>query len=208
MQFPLHDLINAHHTTRGNVDGGFSSFHKLQRIDLIGHCPQFERAVMSVRPPPNLKALSFQAEGLFPPHVNIHTDLPAQQDTDDTNLLSLLPFLNAPSASVPPKLENIHLICEHSFYQVVLLPGLMQRLLRGAAKAVRKLGNGSAVLMVSSMQTGRYYPPFLYGEPVPTAELMYDGGTDRFGEKYLPREEGEDSSDWEETEDEGYEGPT
>jgi hypothetical protein len=167
------------------VDAGFADFRRLENITCIGSCVGFERAVLSTSSPPNLRTLVYQSDNpITLPHRS-SKDRPAE----DSYLQSLLPFLRAPSASIPASLEDLHVVYQRNHMQPVYLTSEKREHIRRVSKVLSKAHNIN--LMITSHTFGSYFPPLLYGEPEPTKRLVYDGSLDRFG-----RGDGERDNDW------------
>ena len=151
------------------VDGGFADFHKLEKVTLMGECPNFERALLTSRHPPNLRELRFEAEN---PLLALHRRHAQNLNGEDDNVLDFIPFLRAPSASIPPTLKTLNLLYEYSTYG-----GGLSHSRRSAIKAAAKRTFESlkVTLNVKYRERGHYYPPFLFGEPTPAEGMIYDG---------------------------------
>lgn len=156
------------------VDAGFADFHRLESVTCIGACSQFEQAVLSTQSPPNLRTLVYQAEN------PITTLRASSRDTvlNDSSLATYLPFLRAPSASVPACLETLHIVYQSRYRQPLRLSDYMREHIQRLAKALSKVHGAS--LTVAETTFGRYFPPFLYGEPTPKERAIYEGASDEF----------------------------
>ncbi|PPJ54831.1 hypothetical protein CBER1_08428 [Cercospora berteroae] len=144
---------------RSAVDAGFVGFHLLEEVTLHGRCPNFERAVLSSRAPPTLKVLTYQIDQMFwPPYLDSSADAP----------LATIPFIRAPSSSVPPSLKTLRIIGH-----IQDLTTAMKGQIEGAARGMKKMG----INFELHFETwSSYFPPYLYGEPLPTTTSVYDGG--------------------------------
>lgn len=151
------------------VDAGFSDFQKLESITLVGHCPNFERAVMSSRSPPHLKRLSFKGDNAFCMPNSAAQVPPTAFDMDP---LHMTPFLRAPSSSVPPNLHELNVTYQNPSLRARDLTLGMRDFISTAAKATRQMG---IRLKVHSLERQAYFPPYLYGEPLPKELLVFDG---------------------------------
>jgi hypothetical protein len=157
-----HDLLES----RTPEDAGFADFCNLESVSLVGICPNFERAVLTSRAPPNLKNLTFQARyALNLPLI----DHPSANE----NICAVIPFLRAPSSSVPPTLKNIDLIWQDPPKTRSKLPKAVRTFVELSAEATKKMG---IKLRVLSLDRSNYFPPFLYGEPVPQLRKIFDEG--------------------------------
>lgn len=98
--------------------------------------------------------------------------------------MTFIPFLRAPSASIPPTLRIFNIVCEYGLHEEsnLVSKGTLQATIRNAAKAVTKT-HGGVKMNVRHHDRGHYFPPFLYGEPQPKERLIYDGVKDRFVEE-------------------------
>lgn len=177
-------------------DAGFADFNKLTKVTLVGHCPNFERALMTSCSPPTLETLEFKA---LSPFRREHGS--ASED----KAIPIIPFLRAPSCSVPATLRNIDIAFGSTVYDADgdILPSMTKNLIEVTAKAARPMG---VKLRFFFKPRTHYFPPYLYGEPVPVETLVYDEGF----VNELPRpldsvsdNEGseEDSSEWEDESD-------
>ncbi|KAF2211345.1 hypothetical protein CERZMDRAFT_98655 [Cercospora zeae-maydis SCOH1-5] len=142
-----------------HVDAGFAAFPLLEHVTLHGKCPNFERAVMSSRSPPNLKSLTYQIDQIFwPPYMDRSLDSP----------LNPIPFIRAPSSSVPKSLTSLRIIGQPQDFTTP-----MKHQVEAAARSMKEMGIHLEFLFEN---WSPYYPPYLYGEPVPTTFTIYDGG--------------------------------
>ncbi len=157
------------------VDAGFADFNALESVTAVGSCAPFERAVMSSKSPPNLRSLHFESEKPF--SKALHTDR-SVSSTSDSDVLASLPFLRAPSATLPGSLQELSIIELHYIMLSSEMPVAKRRHIVAVARALKKAHN--ATLMVKTKFFGSYYPPILHGEPNPFEEIVYDGFTDRF----------------------------
>lgn len=143
---------------RSPVDAGFAEFHSLESVTLCGQCPNFERAVMSSRSPPELKTLLFHTDEIFwSPYA----------DGIPESILNSIPFLRAPSCSVPPTLSTLQIIGREQDFTTA-----MKRTIAHAAKETQKMG---VSLEVQLQTRSSYFPPYLYGEPLPKTTTVFAG---------------------------------
>ncbi|EME81300.1 uncharacterized protein MYCFIDRAFT_88010 [Pseudocercospora fijiensis CIRAD86] len=147
---------------KGPTDAGFADFHCLESVTLIGYCPNFERAIMSSRSPPILKNLTFKSDNAFRPG--------SYGEAEST--FSMIPFLRAPSSSVPPTLANLNVVYHNPPLSPQDLTPSTRIFIETAAKATGKVGINLRVL---SEDRTNYFPPYLYGEPTPEEHVVYDG---------------------------------
>ncbi|KAF7197497.1 hypothetical protein HII31_01307 [Pseudocercospora fuligena] len=147
---------------KGPTDAGFADFQCLEVVTLIGHCPNFERAIMSSRSPPILKSLTFKSENVFRPG--------SYGEAEST--FSMIPFLRAPSSSVPSTLKSIDVVYHNPPLSPQALTPSTRKFIETAAKATGKAG---IKLRVLSEDRTNYFPPYLYGEPTPEEHVVYDG---------------------------------
>ncbi|EME42774.1 hypothetical protein DOTSEDRAFT_90064 [Dothistroma septosporum NZE10] len=151
---------------KNTVDAGFADFAALEEVTLLGQCPDFERAMMTSRSPPNLKSLTFKAKDAFRQEIGTHS----QSDSP----LALVPFLRAPSCSIPDALERLN-VAYHDSSPLGAnrkLSETTKRIIRKAANATKEIG---IELTVSYVDRRNYYPPYLWGEPAPTETTMFTG---------------------------------
>ncbi|KAM3414338.1 hypothetical protein BST61_g10985 [Cercospora zeina] len=142
------------------VDPGLNAdYHVLEHVTLHGRCFNFERAVMSSRSPPILKSLTYQVDEIF---------WPLRIDLSPDPILLTIPFIRAPSSSVPKSLTTLRIIS-----QPQNLTTMMTSQVDATARNLKRMGINLECLY-EPLST--YYPPYLYGEPVPTAVTVYDGG--------------------------------
>ncbi|KAK5175450.1 uncharacterized protein LTR77_000589 [Saxophila tyrrhenica] len=163
---------------QAGVDAGFADFHALESITSSGANFTFERAVLSSAPPPNLKVLTYQAENaITSPHgSSLQTN--ADETEMNNRLVALLPFLRAPSASVPASLERLNIVYQRRVQAPVVFTDDKQAHIEKTAKALKAVHG--AVLMVGFKGFGQYYPPFLYGEDEPKEKMIFDGESGTF----------------------------
>lgn len=158
-------------TSASDSDGGLSEFQSLEEITLVGYCPTFERCVVSMRSPPNLKRLALRAERPWFNHRILIKD-------GDTRPISNIPFLRAPSASLPKSLKQLDVTYNDlrgvSIEEFVRLGGHVA-LFRDICRAASKFGIALRIFATQSESDLRYYPPFLYGEKEPQDVLISDG---------------------------------
>lgn len=163
-------LVQNSISTSGS-DGGLSKFLSLEEVTLVGYCPTFERCVVSMRSPPNLKRLALRAERPWFNHRILLTD-------DDSRPISNIPFLRAPSASLPKSLKQLDVTYNDlrgvSIEEFVRLGGHVS-LFQEIHKAASKAGVALRIFATQSESDLRYYPPFLYGEKEPPDVLISDG---------------------------------
>ncbi|KAF2160571.1 hypothetical protein M409DRAFT_70325 [Zasmidium cellare ATCC 36951] len=147
------------------IDAGFTDFNKLTKVSLIGHCPNFERALMTSCSPPILKTLEFKALTPFRRELG---------STAEDHAIGIVPFLRAPSASVPSTLKNIDISFGSTAYDADgnILPSQTKNLIEVTSKATRSMG---VHLRFFFKPRSHYFPPYLYGEPTPVETLVYDG---------------------------------
>lgn len=143
------------------TDAGFVDFGNLESVTLIGICPTFERAVMSSRSPPSLKSLTYRCENIFQPLPNGISETP----------FAAIPFLRAPSSSVPSTLAKIDVICDNIPLTPATLSTQTRDYIRTAARETSKAG---IHLRVFTQGATTYYPPYLFREPRPLDHLVYD----------------------------------
>lgn len=156
------------------VDGGFSDFTQLEEVTLIGHCPAFERCMMSTTSPPNLKLLASKVDRPFlDPFTSSHAP-------DEPSVVSQIPFLRAPSASVPETLKTLNITYTniHSIPGVdLMIPGSKERVrISNAADATSRMDVSLRVFLTWRGGTAWYYPPYLYGEQEPLDGLVFENG--------------------------------
>lgn len=138
------------------VDGAFAEFFALEKIKLIGQCPNFERAVFSSRAPPKLKVL---AASCYRPLRGVETASDAQ------HALDFAPFFRAPSCSKPDGLERLELTHTDRSHQD-----------RDSYLALaRELNDVGVELLVYAEKITTFFPPYLDGEPRPEVNLYFDG---------------------------------
>lgn len=140
------------------TDAGFAEFHSLESVTLCGQCPNFERAVMSSQSPSSLKTLVFQTDEIYWAPLG---------PTASVSALDAIPFLRAPSCSVPPALSTLRIVGREQDFTAA-----MKGRISSAAKEMLKLG---VALEVQVESRSTYFPPFLYGEPLPKATTVFDG---------------------------------
>ena len=192
-------MSSAYITTGAPYDGAFKDFHQLEDVTLIGCCPAFERAVLSISPPPNLKHLTFQSER---PFRNTAATPIYQAPNSLQFTLADIPFLRTPSVSLPPTLETLDIVYEHQFLTPfrsttdLTIPGIAERFfIRKAVEEVEKMktsvseansangangthsasgANGLRLRVFEmSFESGNwYFPPFLYGEAEPVKNAV------------------------------------
>ncbi|KAI5363984.1 Putative F-box domain, leucine-rich repeat domain superfamily [Septoria linicola] len=143
---------------RSAVDAGFANFHYLESITLHGTCVNFERAVVSSRSPPMLKELIYKTDNMFWSPI---------MDSAPEIVLSLLPFVRAPSSSLPTTLEKLRIISNKQHVN-----SSIRQNVRAAAKILEKHG---VVFQVAFETRSSYFPPYLYGEPLPVINTIFDG---------------------------------
>lgn len=157
------------------MDGGFADFHHLENVSLIGDCALFERALISTRSPPNLRHLTFASVSPFRNSAGGGTHPSATPAEGDTALLTYVPFLRTPSASIPKNLQTLDVVIEMSEYATPewsLVDGFKAHVEKAAKAAAKTSG---LKLRLLERRHGQYYPPFLWGEQEPEAKLMFDG---------------------------------
>ncbi|KAK4613749.1 hypothetical protein CLAFUW4_08715 [Fulvia fulva] len=148
------------------IDAGFADFAALEEVTLLGQCPDFERALMTTRSPPNLKSLTFRAMTPFRREIGSHS-LPGSP-------LALVPFMRAPSCSIPESLTRLKV----AYYDTLPIgvgrsfSETTKGIIRKAANATKKIG---IELTVSYVDRSNYYPPYLWGEPQPTETIAFTG---------------------------------
>ena len=168
------------------VDGGFADFLALESVRLIGTCPLFEQAVMSMQSPPNLKSLFLRTGRPF------QFDYKSLENRTGLDLTDI-PFLRAPSVSITPTLESLEIVYHDNYALAIHLSarnGPERAIIREAGKAVSKSNITLRVHTSVSEQGRSYFPPFLYGEEEPGLELVFDGKAfvGRFSELDAPVE--------------------
>ena len=169
---PEFELSSANRTSVFAVNGGFADFQVLEEVTLIGHSPAFERCVMSTASPPNLKRLAYKSDRIF---LNTFNSSCAP---NQTSILSEIPFLRAPSASMPKSLERLDITYSYADgiprYDLGT-PGSKERTrISNADEAVSKLGIALRVYLTFGDGTAWYYPPYLYGEREPRDGLVFE----------------------------------
>lgn len=184
----------AYRITSGgsSADAGFANFHCLEDVTLVGHCPNFERALMTSQSPPNLRKI--ECRGLNP----------LRQTGGTAPGVNSVPFLRAPSCSMPPNLKDLDIVFETTFMSFGSADSAKKKLIETAAEAVHKTG---IKLRVFYLQVTGYFPPYLYGEPRPSRDLVYaeDGFVGRLALVRPTRatqilgEDEESDLDWEDT---------
>ena len=167
------------------MDAGFSDFHLLERVTLIGSCAFFERAIISIRPQPNLRELTFQDTDPLWLMENV-TD-PHELPLDKRIALMCLPFIRAPSVSIPPGLQFLNLVQEYSYLpegiQDIGISEQRRSVIQVAADSLRETYAGVS-LRVKYHYRDRYYPPYLHNEPQPREGLIYDGAAKSFADGF------------------------
>lgn len=161
----VHGYFSPYEST---LDGRFAEFKSLEKVTLVGQCSNFERALMSSKSPPTLHTLHFK--GADPFHGIDFEPTPLLASTDQVGFRSGIPFLRAPSSSLPPPLKELNL----TYDKFVRSVGMEKSLIAAAAKEIKKL---EFALRVAFQTSTRYYPPYLYGESEPRQELLYVDGT-------------------------------
>ena len=158
----------------------FICFSALKKVHLKGHCPNFTRAVMNYRSPPNLREVI--AEDVDPIHKKDSWSV--QQGPIAQQIAEHVPYLNVKHRKIPPTLHRLTLIynenggSEDQDWE----KSVARRQLDDVAKILKKEHGLS--LFVVRKTISRYYPPFLYGEPTPKIELLFDGDTGEFTEVF------------------------
>lgn len=123
--------------------------------------------------PPNLKRLVFQAER------------PLEQPSNPSNapdadlIISQIPFLRAPSAAIPKTLKSLDIVFieDHDIATMDLTNPRSQgrSFIRDASKATLAVDVNLRILATQDDGRPRYFPPYLYGETEPLAEVVFDG---------------------------------
>lgn len=147
-------LLRAQHSP---VDAGFAEFHSLETVTLKGQCPNFERAVMSSRSPPGLKLLVFRTDEIVWPPFSKESELSVNE----------IPFWRAPSCSVPATLSTLQIIGRDQDFTAS-----MKRVIISVAKKMQQAG---VELEVQVETRSSYFPPYLYGEPLPKTTTVFAG---------------------------------
>lgn len=170
---PTHEVSSA--------DGLFSKFEKLEKVHLIGASINFERAMFSGNHPPNLKELII--EGMNTLWINA---APAsEEETKADALIKNTPFLRIPSPTFPKSLPEIRMIyTDDGVLSPHLSPSILSTI-SSLAESVKKAFG--LTLSLDYKQRHRYFPPYLYGEPLPVQGPMFDGETRKFAEGFEQR---------------------
>ncbi|CAK3903820.1 hypothetical protein DOTSEDRAFT_90064 [Lecanosticta acicola] len=149
------------------VDAGFAGFHCLQHVTLVGQCPNFERALMTSKSPPILKTLEHQE--ISPLRRTV---------VNQASPLDSVPFLRAPSCSIPTTLESVDITYQSiSLMNSRITEAIKNEFIQPAAVAVETMG---VRMRVFNRQVAGYFPPYLYGEPRPVSEMLFTGYRDGF----------------------------
>lgn len=155
-----------------HLDGGFSDFFSLEKVTLVGYCPGFERCLMSMNSPPNLKHLAFKAKNPWFSHQ-------LRLSEEAAKPISFIPFLRAPSASLPKYLKQVDVTHQDlrgvSIANFVRLRDSMT-FVRDVHKAASEVGVVLRVFATQSDGALRYYPPYLWNEIQPMEILISNGG--------------------------------
>lgn len=95
--------------------------------------------------------------------------------TAEDRAIGIIPFLRAPSASVPSTLRNVDIAFGSTVYDAEgdILPSMTKNLIEVTSKAVRPMG---VRLRFFFKPRTHYFPPYLWGEPTPIETLVYDNG--------------------------------
>ena len=148
-------------------DGGFSDFHALERVHLIGDCKNFENAILCGRSPPKLRELTTEATHewsfmLMKPWLALE----ARAGTGEY-LIGHTPFLRVESPCIPESLTTFNMIYmndESGSNEIPLHRFPRANMLKLAETMKQRFG---LTLSVSYKYRNRFYPPYLHGEPVP-----------------------------------------
>ena len=162
---------------------GFEDFPLLEKVHLKGYCPNFTRAVLNYHSPPNLREVI--AEDFDPIYTHYNEEKwSVQQEPIAEQIAVQLPYLSAKHRSSPKSLERITLIYNENggSEDQDREKSVARRQLDGVAKILKK--DYGLSLFVVRKTISRYYPPFLYGEPTPKEELLFDGDTGKFTEVF------------------------
>lgn len=151
---------------RSSFYGGFADFHALESVTLIGDCAAIERALISSRSPPNLKELTFKSSIIF------RRPVAKPLEDQDEDIMSILPFLRAPSSSVPKSLKSLDLVYNDPTMPPMIDTEAAKNFIKAAAKLTEKMG---IQLKIWATEPNSYYPPYLYEEPVPKEDLVFNG---------------------------------
>lgn len=120
---------------------------------------------MSSRSPPALQTLVFHTDEIF--WSPLAHSLEGILSEFALGILNEVPFLRAPSCSIPPTLSSLQIIGREQD----LTTG-MKRTIEHAAEKIQKMG---AKLEVQMETRSHYFPPYLYGEPLPKTTTVFDG---------------------------------
>jgi len=157
---------------RGGIDAAFADFIELESVTAIGSSSGFERAVMSSVPPPKLRYLTYQAENPLTSPQGSSQRHNGDEAEMDRRLVALLPFLRAPSSSVPPGFKSLKIIYQRAHTQFVELTREKQTHVEKTAKALKAVYGADLTVGFKSFRG--YYPPFLYGEREPEEQMIFD----------------------------------
>lgn len=154
-----------------DVQDGFSDFHSLQEVTLVGYCPAFELCLMSPTPPPNLERLAVKAERLFV-HLGGSYGIPR----NDSGSIAFVPFLRIPAARTPERLKEMKLTYTDRipFVQVKdFVEG--NPFVKGIVSGASKMGVNLRFFATCDEGPQWLYPPYLYGEKEPEEQFVLDG---------------------------------
>jgi hypothetical protein len=170
----------ARHTRDiGVADGEFSNFQALEKVHLIGSCRNFERALLCTRSPPNLRELIVEGER----DGWLHNLDPGLDAVTTEHYIKGMSFLRVPSPCIPKSLKSMTFIYDNdrvSFARTAERDSI-DLILEVYHSMEATFG---IALSIKYKQRGRFFPPFLYGEPVPTEIVLFDGLTGKVSDRF------------------------
>lgn len=169
--------LSQHGRSVSFEQGGFEDFHLLEKVHLIGDGQNFANAVLNCRSPSNLRELVSEQPPILIPN--------RRPSATHGELMTRTILLNVSSPNIPPDLKQmtlIHDVNDVDEEEMDSMRSTAGRNILALEKAMReKFG---LALSVKYKSRGKYYPPFLYGEPLPREELVYDGTAGGFTEAF------------------------
>jgi hypothetical protein len=161
------------------VDGAFRDFLNLKSISLVQPCTTFERAFMTICPPPNLQTLFFESSMPFFIVGNDkydYRDDHGENDLIEEDILRI-PFLHAPHIIIPPSLDSLHVTIARADTTSTISWRPLHRFIEDNGKELLEKG---IVLTVMAELASDYFPPYLYGEMEPPGSYVYHAKQQKF----------------------------
>ena len=178
------NLFNIARHTRdtGVVDGEFASFQALEKVHLIGSCRNFERALLCTRSPPNLRELIVESEQ----NGWLHNLDPGLEAVTTEHYMKDMSFLRVPSPCIPKSLKSITFTYDNDIvpFAETAERDTIDLLFEVYYSMEATFG---ITLSIKYKHRGRFFPPFLYGEPLPKETFLFNGLTGKADERFYDR---------------------